>query len=72
MAKTKVIEEDRDVVLRITIPTYGTKDQRIQTAANIKRILEVNLQKEVEVEMKIGREYQPVERQDRNAVPPEA
>lgn len=72
MAKTKVIEEDRDVVLRITIPTYGTKEQRIKTASNIKRILEVNLQKEIEVEMKIGREYQPVERQDRNAVPPEA
>lgn len=68
MAKT---EQERDIVLRIIIPTYGTKEQRLKTAANIKRILEVNLQRTTEVEIKIGKEYQMVERLDRNAVSPE-
>ena len=60
-------EEDREVILTISVPMYGTQDQRLRTAANIKRILEVTLHAEVDVAIKIGNEYEPVERLDRNA-----
>lgn len=68
MAKQIDREEERDIDMRVTFSTYGTDEQRIKTAANVKRILEVHFGREIEVAVKKGRRrYQEVERMDRNA-----
>lgn len=68
MAKANTqIEVEYEMTLRITVKGYGNKEASLKTAGNIKRILEVQLQKSVDVELHNGRKYEPVKRVDRNA-----
>ena len=61
-------EQDRDLEIKVTFSTYGNQEQRYKTAAEVKRILEVKLQRKVDVDIKHGKEWYPVERMDRNAL----
>lgn len=62
------IEEEYVQEILIKVPGYGNKQHRVQQASDIKRILEVKLQSEIEVCTRIGgRKWTPVQRRDSNA-----
>lgn len=65
--KNSQIEDEYEATLLITVRGYGNKEARMKSAGNIKRILEVNLAKPVEVMLKVGNEFEPVQRLDSNA-----
>ena len=60
-------EEEYEMTLLVTVRGFGGKPARQKSASNIKRILEVNLARPVDVLIKVGKEYETVERLDRNA-----
>lgn len=55
-------EVEREIEVKVRIPTYGTQAQRYRTAQRIKNLLETALHAEVNTEIKHGKEWHPVEK----------
>lgn len=55
-------EIERDIEVKVTVPTFGTQAQRYKTAQRIKEILEIKLHVDIDTEIKHGKEWHPVER----------
>ena len=56
----KTTSRERDIVLRITVPSFGTDEQAAQSASRIREMLRISVNSRIEVEMKGRKGWEPV------------